>query len=114
MFDKAFTSTKYCEDIESIDYRVDKPRMLLRSQQSVLSQDDLNRKIDEKQIQGNIILKCVESLYKTYRTIFAKEKQKTLVEVKILRTNWIFRETNNVDRNDLFMLIDTLNAQKSD
>ena len=31
LFDKAFTSTKYCEDIESIDYRVDKPRMLLRS-----------------------------------------------------------------------------------
>ena len=59
-------------------------------------------------------MKCVETLYKKYRTFFANEKQKTLVDVKILRTNWIFRETNNVDTNDLFMLIDTLNAQKSD
>ena len=49
-----------------------------------------------------------------YRSVSAEEKQKTLVDVKILRTNWIFRETNNVDTNDLFMLIDTLNAQKSD
>ena len=45
-----------------------------------------------------------------YRSVSAEEKQKTLVDVKILRTNWIFRETNNVDTNDLFMLIDTLNA----
>ena len=49
-----------------------------------------------------------------YKAYFGKEKQKTLVDVKILRTNWVFRETNNVDTNDLFMLIETLNAQKSD
>ena len=49
-----------------------------------------------------------------YKTYFGKEKQKTLVDVKILRTNWVFRETNNVDTNDLFMLIETLNEQKSD
>ena len=32
LFDKAFMTSKYCEDIETIDYKVDKPRMSLKSQ----------------------------------------------------------------------------------
>ena len=74
LFDKAFTQTKYCEDVESIDYKVDKPRMLLRSQTSVISQENFNRYINEKQIQGKGILRCVEKFYKTYRALIAEEK----------------------------------------
>ena len=32
----------------------------------------------------------------------------------MLRTDWIFRESISSDKNDLFMLINTLNTQASD
>ena len=49
-----------------------------------------------------------------YRWVWKLDTQKQLVDVKILQTNWIFRCTNNIDDNDLFMLINLLNNQPSD
>ena len=37
-----------------------------------------------------------------------------MVKVTMLKTDWIFRESISNDKNDLFMLINTLNSQASE
>ena len=51
---------------------------------------------------------------KTKRMIFNSKETKQLVEVKILKTDWIFKKTAVVDDNDLFNLINTLNTEATD
>ena len=51
---------------------------------------------------------------KTKRMIFNSKETKQLVEVKLLKTDWIFKKTAVVDDNDLFNLINTLNTEATD
>lgn len=46
---------------------------------------------------------------RTWNAIFEQDKQKTIVKVKMLRTNWIFKDTETTSEpNDMFLLIKTL------
>ena len=87
----------------------------MRSQDSVISEDDLNNKLDKEgyQIQG-LVYNVLISITSLYRRIWKVEKTKALVDVRILPTDWIFRVTDNADENDLFMLINILHKQPSD
>ena len=61
-----------------------------------------------------LLYNIVMWIKKLYRKVWIVEKQKTLVDVRILPTNWIFRVTDNADENDLFMLINILHQQPRD
>ena len=51
----------------------------------------------------------------TLDKFFGESLQKKIVKVKMLRTNWIFKNTEtDSEPNDLFKLIKTLDSQNSD
>ena len=48
------------------------------------------------------------------RKLLNSQESKQFVEVKLLKTDWIFKKTASADENDLFSLINTLNTQASE
>ena len=71
----------------------------------------------------NWFKKILASFNAILDTIFEPQSQKIIVKVKMLRTNWIFRDTAQenenkgcckLEENDLFKLIKTLDTLDSD
>ena len=79
---------------------------VLRTQYSFIDAKTLNEKLDEER-ESHIVDQIMNAI-NIRDWITRQEKHKVLVDIQMLRTNWIFRGTENGSKNDFLQLIDTL------
>ena len=107
-FENSCIQTKQCRAVKALEWVVGDTSAdikVLESNDSLIDEAQLNKKL-AKEKDGHIFGRMSRLL--TRYGIFSKPKtRKSLVEVKMLRTNWVFRQTKNID-NDFLQLIDTL------
>ena len=61
-------------------------------------------------VSKDSLARTLVCLKKIKTKLFHNKESKQLVEVKLLKTDWIFKKTASKDENDLFNLISTLDT----
>jgi uncharacterized FlaG/YvyC family protein len=81
----------------------------VQADNSLIDEEQLNQKLNAEKL-NHFFGRLWEKLMKWCGIETEDDTQKTIVEVTMLRTNWVFRQIDAEKKNDFLELIDTLDG----